>query len=79
MHVASSRSHWFDTWFDRTQARQLRQQLEKMGRLDGALWVSSPLTRAIETMLLSCPKAHLMRCATSAAADGQQLKVMLLL
>ena len=42
------------------QATELRSKLAALAKLDGALWVSSPLTRAIETLLLSCPKAHLI-------------------
>ncbi len=42
------------------QATELKSKLAVLAKLDGALWVSSPLTRAIETLLLSCPKAHLI-------------------
>jgi broad specificity phosphatase PhoE len=40
------------------QAMQLRERLKsRFTRLEGVLWVSSPLTRAIETFMLSCPLA----------------------
>lgn len=42
------------------QATELRGKVAMLAKLEGALWVSSPLTRAIETMLLSCPKADLI-------------------
>jgi hypothetical protein len=42
------------------QAIELKGRVQALAKLDGALWVSSPLTRAIETLLLSCPKAHLI-------------------
>ena len=55
------------------QATQLSKVLERLGKLDGALWVSSPLTRAIETLLISCPPARNTR--GGAFGQGQQLKV----
>ncbi|KAK9824180.1 hypothetical protein WJX72_008364 [[Myrmecia] bisecta] len=39
----------------RRQAAKLRTELGKLGIPEGALWIASPLTRAIETMLLAAP------------------------
>lgn len=62
----------------RRQATELRSKLAALGKLDGALWVSSPLTRAIETLLLSCPKAHLIgRREQQDAVDNANIKVVI--
>lgn len=42
------------------QAINLRAKLEKLAKLEHAVWVTSPLTRAVETFLLSCPRRHLL-------------------
>ena len=59
------------------QAISLRAKLEKLAKLDGAVWVTSPLTRAMETFLLSCPKRHLLASGPSQAADSARIKVRL--
>ncbi|CAK0787515.1 hypothetical protein CVIRNUC_010735 [Coccomyxa viridis] len=59
----------------RRQAISLRTKLEKLAKLDGAVWVTSPLTRAMETFLLSCPKRHLLASGPSQAADSARIKV----
>ena len=59
------------------QAISLRTKLEKLAKLDGAVWVTSPLTRAMETFLLSCPKRHLLASGPSQAADSARIKVWL--
>ena len=43
--------------FTVTQAEKLREKLASMKISKDALWVSSPMTRALETMLLGCPLA----------------------
>lgn len=40
------------------QAEKLREKLLSMKISKDALWVSSPMTRALETMLIGCPQAH---------------------
>ena len=42
------------------QARKLRGQLQAMKLGGKALWVSSPLARAMQTMLLGCPHSELL-------------------
>ena len=42
------------------QARKLRGQLQGMKLGPKALWVSSPLARALQTMLLACPQSELL-------------------
>lgn len=37
------------------QARLLRQQLHTMNLPDDALWVTSPLSRAMQTLMHACP------------------------
>ncbi|BDA47367.1 hypothetical protein COCOBI_10-2140 [Coccomyxa sp. Obi] len=62
----------------RRQATELRTKLAALSKLDGALWVSSPLTRAIETLLLSCPKAHLIgRREQQDVVDNSNIKVVI--
>ena len=39
------------------QAEKLREKLVSMKIGKDALWVSSPMTRALETMLLGCPQS----------------------
>ena len=39
------------------QAMALRPQLEAMKISKDALWLCSPLTRAMETMALACPQS----------------------
>jgi hypothetical protein len=46
---------YLQVWDFWGQAGQLRAELDKMAIPDGALWVTSPLTRAIETMMLARP------------------------
>eukprot|EP00951_Prasinocladus_malaysianus_P008450 scaffold61196_cov46-Prasinocladus_malaysianus.AAC.1 len=53
----------------RQQATALRAELEKMPELEDAVWMVSPLTRAIETFLLACPFTERLR----AAARGEQV------
>lgn len=45
------------------QARKLRSELAQLNLPADTLWVTSPLSRAIETLLLGCPTAHLLRQA----------------
>ena len=40
------------------QARKLKGQLQALKLGPKALWVSSPLSRAMQTMLLACPQAQ---------------------
>ena len=39
------------------QAMALRPQLEALKISKDALWLCSPLTRALETMVLACPQS----------------------
>eukprot|EP00887_Chlorella_sp_A99_P005165 scaffold40.g5165.t1 len=69
---------WADPWiFDapltergRAQAAALRGQLAALGLPADTLWVTSPLQRAIQTLLLCCPVAHLLPPVGAAAAAG---------
>lgn len=54
----------------------LRMKLEKLAKLEGAVWVTSPLTRAVETFLLSCPKRHALMSGPQ-ASDSVRIKVRL--
>ena len=54
----------------RHQATALRRHFEAQGLPGDALWVTSPLTRAVETLLLACPTAHLLSAAGAAPGDG---------
>ena len=40
------------------QATKLRSRLVEQKIPDEALWVTSPLTRAIDTLILACPHPH---------------------
>ncbi len=40
------------------QATKLRSQLVEQKIPEEALWVTSPLTRAIDTLILACPQPH---------------------
>ena len=40
------------------QATKLRNQLVEQKIPEEALWVTSPLTRAIDTLILACPQPH---------------------
>lgn len=40
------------------QAAALRQQLAAMNLPPDVLWVTSPLSRAIQTLLFACPSLH---------------------
>lgn len=42
------------------QARALRQELAKLSLPPDTLWITSPLQRAMQTLLLACPHAHLL-------------------
>jgi broad specificity phosphatase PhoE len=58
--------HIFDaplTQKGQSQARALRATISGWDLPDDTLWVTSPLTRAIQTMLLSCPDAGVQRGA----------------
>ena len=57
------------------QAINLRGKLEKLAKLENAVWVTSPLTRAVETFLLSCPKRHLLAPTTSQSLAGPPIQV----
>lgn len=67
--ATSQGGKWADPWiFDapltergRQQARDLRTQLAKLVLPADTLWVTSPLQRAIQTLLLCCPVAHRLR------------------
>lgn len=50
------------------QARKLRSELAQLNLPADTLWVTSPLSRAIETLLLGCPTAHLLRQAPGGGA-----------
>ena len=39
------------------QAEKLREKLMSMKISKDALWVTSPMTRALETMILGCPQS----------------------
>ncbi|DBB11435.1 hypothetical protein WJX82_007343 [Trebouxia sp. C0006] len=41
-----------------SQATKLRNQLMEQKIPEEALWVTSPLTRAIDTLILACPQSH---------------------
>ena len=57
------------------QAVNLRAKLEKLAKLEHAVWVTSPLTRAVETFLLSCPKRHLLAPKISQIPTGSDMQV----
>ena len=57
------------------QAINLRAKLEKLAKLEQAVWVTSPLTRAVETFLLSCPKRHLLAGCMSQAPTDSDIQV----
>lgn len=40
------------------QATKLRNKLVEQKIPEEALWVTSPLTRAIDTLILACPHLH---------------------
>ena len=46
------------------QAQKLQESLAKLKISKDALWVCSPMTRAMETMMLGCP--HAARIGASA-------------
>lgn len=56
------------------QARALRQQLAALDLPPDTLWLTSPLQRAMQTLLLACPTAHLLAqsggCEGASAGDG---------
>jgi len=61
------------------QARSLKRQLASMPDLEDAVWVVSPLTRAIETFLYSCPFAYrLCENDDSKKRSGKPPKVVML-
>ncbi len=47
-----------DTMQSGMQATKLRNQLVEQKIPEEALWVTSPLTRAIDTLILACPQPH---------------------
>ncbi|KAK9807423.1 hypothetical protein WJX73_004631 [Symbiochloris irregularis] len=47
----------------RAQSQRLKSQLAGMKLPQKVLWVTSPLSRAMQTMLLSCPKPDLLKGA----------------
>lgn len=55
-----------------TQAIALRKELAKLNLPPDTLWLTSPLQRAMQTLLLACPTAHLLGGggASSSARDG---------
>jgi len=55
----------------RKQAQKLQESLGKLKLGKDALWVTSPMTRAIETMMLGCPHA----ARIGAAPQAKPLKV----
>ena len=48
------------------QSQRLKMQLAGMKLPQKVLWVVSPLSRAMQTMLLSCPKPDLLKGAQPA-------------
>lgn len=52
------------------QARKLRSELAQLNLPADTLWVTSPLSRAIETLMLGCPTAHLLRAPGGGAPTG---------
>jgi len=66
------------TGLGRHQATSLRKQLCEMSGLEDAVWVISPLTRAIETFLLSCPFTERLRAAARGeAVQGKIPKIVI--
>ncbi len=59
------------------QAINLRVKLERLAKLENAVWVTSPLTRAVETFLLSCPKGHLLKTGVPQSSSIARIKVCL--
>ena len=59
------------------QAMNLRAKLERLAKLENAVWVTSPLTRAVETFLLSCPKEHLLKPGVPQSSSAARIKVCL--
>jgi hypothetical protein len=59
------------------QAMNLRAKLERLAKLENAVWVTSPLTRAVETFLLSCPKGHLLKPGVPQSTSAACIKVCL--
>lgn len=55
----------------------LRAKLERLAKLENAVWVTSPLTRAVETFLLSCPKGHLLKPGVPQSSSAARIKVCL--
>ena len=66
-----------DSCVDDMQAMNLRIKLERLSKLENAVWVTSPLTRAVETFLLSCPKRQLLVSGNSQTAACAGIKVLL--
>lgn len=66
-----------DSCVDDMQALNLRVKLEKLSKLENAVWVTSPLTRAVETFLLSCPKKQLLVSGNSQTAASAGIKVII--
>lgn len=66
--MAAQGSSWADpqiydaqlTERGKQQARVLRPQLAALGLPPDTLWLTSPLQRAMQTLLLACPHAHLL-------------------
>ncbi len=56
------------------QARALRHELAKLNLPPDTLWITSPLQRAMQTLLLACPHSHLLGggggCTGSASAEN---------
>ena len=60
------------------QAIQLRKELAALDLPADTLWVTSPLQRAMQTLLLACPHAHLLQPAGAAGGGEQPPSVMVL-
>jgi hypothetical protein len=54
----------------RQQARALRQQLAALDLPPDTLWLTSPLQRAMQTLLLACPSGHLVAGDAGAAESS---------
>ncbi|KAL4427305.1 hypothetical protein ABPG77_003214 [Micractinium sp. CCAP 211/92] len=52
------------------QARALRHELAKLNLPPDTLWITSPLQRAMQTLLLACPHPHLLGSAGGCTGSG---------
>ncbi len=60
-------------WSAVVQAMQLRAELQSLGGLKKALFVVSPLQRALETFMLGCPDQDWLERSCPAHPDGPRV------